>query len=435
MDHDLTSSLVHRHTTALIQGTKIGRLYHDHAACLGLACCLLPAGSEQVAKYLGIAGVGTYWAAGVAILIVAREYLIPRFVSRVTRAEGWILALVTLGCLFLALRLIYPLADSGMFGGGGDSDDALTLGAQALLAHQYPYEPSTYLGAPVTYLPGSLLLAVPFVMMGNVAYQNTFWLALFLVAMKIHLADIRQAVLLLWTTLLCARVLQLLVTGGELLASSIYVALFVLFAMRSLMAGQPGWRPWVAAVLLGVGLSSRTNYLLLAPILLSAAIQIRGWKEPAGYAAAAMTSFLAVTLPFWLHDPQTFVVACLRPQNFAALAQNSVLPHADLAVPLASTLFAVGLSFRRLKNWDTQVLSHCALVQAFPILAILVLSSVEARGLEMTYAGYGVHFLFFGAVASWTGFVRIGAPGGYPDVRQTLECRMIEPYARVSDAS
>ena len=148
-------------------------------------------------------------------------------------------------------------------------------------------------------------------------------------------------------------------------------------------------------------------------------------------AAAAMTSFLAVTLPFWLHDPETFVMACLRQQNFAALAQNAVLSRADLVVPLASTLFAVGLSFRRLKNWDTQVLSYCALVQAFPILAILVLSSVEARGLEMTYAGYGVHFLFFGAVASWTGFVRIGAPRGYPDVRRTLECRVMEPYAPV----
>ena len=331
------------------------------------------------------------------------------------------LALGTLGCLFILLLLIYPLADSGMFGGGGDSDDALNLGALALLTHQYPYEPSTYLGAPVTYLPGSLLLAVPFVMMGNVAYQNIFWLALFLLAMKIHLADIRQALLLLWTTLLCARVLQLLVTGGELLASSIYVALFVLFAMRSLMAGQPRWRPWVAAVLLGVGFSSRTNYLLLVPIVLSAAIQKRGWKEAAGYAAAAIASFLAVTLPFWLHDPQTFVAACLREQNFAALAQNSVLPHADLAVPLASTVFAVGLSFRRLENWDAQVLSHCALAQAFPILAIIVLSSIEARGFELTYAEYGVHFLFFGAVASWTGFVRIAAPRD-TDFRRTLEC-------------
>lgn len=404
-----TLSLIRRHTTALIQGTKIGRLYDDHAAFLALVFCVLPAGSDQVEKYLGIAGVGTYWTAGLAILIVARWYLIPRFASRVTKAWGWILALGTLGCLFCLFWLIYPLADSGMFGGGGDSDDALNLGAQALLNHQYPYEPSTYLGAPVTYLPGSLLLAVPFVMLGNAAYQNMFWLALFLLAMRVHLKDIRQALFLFWTILLCAGVLQLLLTGGELLASSIYVVLFVLFAMRSLMAEQLRWGRWLAAVLLGVGLSSRANYLLLVPIIFSAVIQKRGWNETAGYAAAAIGSFLAVTLPFWLHDPQTFVVACLREQNFAALGLNSVLPHADLAVPLASLVFAVALSFRRLKNWDAQVLSHCAFAQAFPILLIVVLSSIEARGLNLTYAGYGVHFLFFGAVASWTGFLRIGA--------------------------
>ena len=116
-----------------MQSTKIGRLYHDHAAYLGLAFCVLPAGSEQVEKYPGNCRCRNVLARGRRGLIAAREYLVPRFVSRVTITWAWILALATIACLFFLLLLIFPLADSGMFGGGGDSDDALNLGAQALL--------------------------------------------------------------------------------------------------------------------------------------------------------------------------------------------------------------------------------------------------------------------------------------------------------------
>jgi len=376
------------------------------ASFLGLAFSLLPGGSEQVEKYLGIAGVGVYLVVGITILLASREYLVPGFVNRVTERAGWILALSTLGCLLFLFLLIYPVADAGVVGGGSDSDDALNLGARALLNHQYPYGIHTESGAPVTYLPGSLFLAIPFVILGNAAYQNWFWLALFLLTMRFYLKGVRQALLLFWMTFLCSRILQLLVTGGELLASSIYIVLFVLFAMRSFLAEHRRWLRWVAAVLLGIGLSSRANYLLLVPVIFSATLQKVGWKDTARYAAVTGGIFLAVTLPFWLHDPQTFFMACLREQNFAAIELNTILPHADIALPLASTVFAAGLSFRRLIDWDADLLCNCALVQAFPVLAVVLLSSIDTGRLNLSYTGYGVHFLFFGALASWSGFIR-----------------------------
>jgi hypothetical protein len=355
---------------------------------------------------LGLAGVGVYLVVGFAIILASRVYLLPGFMNRVTDRECWILALGTLGCLLVLFLLIYPIADSGVVGGGSDSDDALNLGARALLNQQYPYRIHTGSGTPVTYLPGSLLLAVPFVILGNAAYQNWFWLALFLLAIRLYLKGIHQAILLFWMTFLCTRIWQLLLTGGERLASSIYIVLFVLFAMRSLVVEQPRWFRWLAAVLLGIGLSSRANYLLLAPVIFSAALKKVGWSESLRYAAVTAGAFMAVTLPFWLHDPQMFWVACLREQNFAAVELNTILPHADVVLPLASTVFAVGLSFRRLKDWDTDLLSSCALAQAFPVFAIFLLSIIDTRRLDLSYLGYGVHFLFFGALASWNGFVR-----------------------------
>jgi hypothetical protein len=142
------------------------------------------------------------------------------------------------------------------------------------------------------------------------------------------------------------------------------------------------------------------------PVIVSAAIQTLPLKEVARYVAVTCVTALAVTLPFWLHDPAVFWVACVTEQNYAAVNLNSILPHADLALPLASLAFAVGISFRRLKKWDADLLTNCALVQAFPVLAVILLASIEARRLDLSYAGYGVHFTFFGALASWNGFVR-----------------------------
>jgi hypothetical protein len=370
----------------------------------GLAFSLLFAGIQQVEKYLGLTGVALYLMGGIAILLTSRRYLIPRFVGRVTDKLAWILVLGTLAGLLLMFFVVYPVADSGVIGGGSDSDDALNLATKALLNHQYPYDIETYLGAPATYLPGSLLLAVPFVMLGNAAYQNVFWLALLILATNSYLKDIRQAVLLCWITLLCSSVLQSLVTGAELLASSIYMVLFVLFAMKSCLAERKRWFRWVAAALLGIGLSSRGNYLLLIPVICSTTIQRVGWKETAGYAAVTGGVFLAVTLPFWLYDPQTFWAACVLEQNSLATVVDPIVPHASLALPLASALFALGLSLRRMKNWQSDLLSNCAYTQAFPVLTMFILFGIP--NLEFGYTRYGMHFLFFGALASWTGFIQ-----------------------------
>lgn len=50
-----------------------------------------------------------------------------------------------------------------------------------LVRGHYPYHAVTYLGNEITHLPGSLLLALPFVLVWTSALQNLFWLpALFL---------------------------------------------------------------------------------------------------------------------------------------------------------------------------------------------------------------------------------------------------------------
>ena len=69
-----------------------------------------------------------------------------------------ILILLAITCL-----VVYPYADAGRLGvGGSDADDALIIGAQALLRRSYPFYPTTYLGNPIVPMPGAIILAIPF---------------------------------------------------------------------------------------------------------------------------------------------------------------------------------------------------------------------------------------------------------------------------------
>jgi hypothetical protein len=76
----------------------------------------------------------------------------------------------------LAVTLfIYPKANIHTPMRGSDRDDALLDATSALLRGEFPYSRPTYLGNPITPLPGALLLAVPFVLAGNAALANALW--------------------------------------------------------------------------------------------------------------------------------------------------------------------------------------------------------------------------------------------------------------------
>jgi hypothetical protein len=375
------------------------------APAMVIAASLAVAGSQQVEKYFGAPAVGIYFVATIGLLCTARRSISAWLRAAASDRSGWILALLTLTALVLLFSVGHPLADSGRFGGGSDSDDALNLAARALFDGRYPYYVRTYLGAPATYLPGSLLLAVPFVMVGNAAWQNLFWIVVLIAAVAATWRNLRSALLLVWTAvILCPRVLQLLITGGELLASGIYVPLAVVWCAHGLRRHTPPAWWWATAAVLGVALSSRFNYLLIVPPVLAAVAGERGWRHAALYGVVVAAGFGAVTLPFWVHDPDAFWIACIEEQNFAALRLNAMLPHASMLLPAASGIAAIAISLPRFADPRTELLARCGAVQAVPVLAAVALCSVQYGQPVFEFAGYGVHFLFFGLLAAWTAF-------------------------------
>jgi hypothetical protein len=359
-----------------------------------------------VFKYLGVPDLIAYAAVVLGALWGIRVWVLPRLVSYLTERLALVLAAVTLLGLIAVFVWFHPLLSVARPGHGSDRNEALNLATAELLHGRYPYYPKTHLGNPLSPLPGSLLLAAPFVWLGDSAYQTFAWLAVFFVAARHQLRDSRKALLLIWLALVLSPVaVQEIVTGGDLLANSIYVLIFILALLRHPEQGVG----WFYAALLGVGLSSRANFLLLLPLVLAALAQRAGWGRALKLVAVSGATFASVTVPFYLADPLGFSPLHTVHKFDAA---SSGLPLGGGIVLLVDVSLAVGLALRHSGGGYGTLLRDCAVVLALPVAAMVALLSVRAGRADLASAGYGLWSVFFGLLGCAVVRADPGAHGG-----------------------
>ena len=359
-------------------------------------------------KYLGGLGLVAYAAVVLAALWGIRAWVLPRLTSHLTERLALVLAVVTLLGLIAVFVWFHPLVSAARPGHGSDRNEALNLATAELLHGRYPYYPKTHLGNPLSPLPGSLLLAAPFVWLGDSAYQTFAWLAVFFVAARRQLRDSRPALLVGWVALALSPVVaQEIVTGGDLLANSIYVLVFILALLHRPESGSA----WLYAVLLGIGLSSRANFLLLLPLVLSALARRGGWGRALKLTAVSCAAFAAVTVPFYLADPSGFSpLHTVRKFDSAP----SSFPLGGTVVLVLDVALAVALSFPRWSTGRGTFLRNCALVLALPVVCMVTVLSVRAGRADLASTGYGLCSATFGLLGCALGGRMLGgqpAPG------------------------
>jgi hypothetical protein len=112
--------------------------------------------------------------------------------------------------------------------------------------------------------------------------------------------------------------------------------------------------------------------------------------------ATALTCATAacLTIPFYLYDRPNF--GPIEGAN-RLLVFSDLLPHLGLALMVLMAVLAFVLSFSPM---DAPALfRNCALVQALPVVAGVVLSTVQDRQLNLWYARYGPFFSWFALIA------------------------------------
>src|SRR5690349_14615745 len=96
-------------------------------AFLVLALSLIIPSIGAVQKYTGVAGLATYCVAGGAALLVGYYYAWRWFLSTVPERLSTWLAVATFLGLIAVFAVVYPIANSGIVGGGTDRDEALNV--------------------------------------------------------------------------------------------------------------------------------------------------------------------------------------------------------------------------------------------------------------------------------------------------------------------
>ncbi len=371
---------------------------------LVFAIFLLVPSFDTALKYFGAVGVVVYFFTGTLFLLLLDRFALPIFFSTISDKAADYLATAMFVLLAAAAMYLGPIANSGRFGGGSDADDALLIAANELANGRFPYYVVTYLGNQIGPMPGSILFAMPFSLTGTIQLQNVVWLAVFYLAVRYFEKSSATALGLVWILLvLSPTVLQNIATGADYVSNTIFVLVFMWMLVRSASSNTSAIvsNGVIAAILLGIALSSRSTFFLLMPLLLSVLVQVSGWSNSIKYLSISAIAFLVVTVPFWLYDPSGF--APLHVQGAKLAAVESVLRFAAVIVPVSAGALSIILSFQTMRNDCTRFFLNCAIVQMFVLIFTSVLYTLKLQRLDLFVAqsGYGMFTLFFGVSAAW----------------------------------
>jgi hypothetical protein len=291
-------------------------------------------------------------------------------------SAAWFLLLFLV--LTAAFAVLYPISLKHTLNSGSDREDALRLELTAVSHHQYPYGGYTFLGNPPTPLPGAMLLAAPFFAIGHIAWQNFLWLPLFFL-FTIRFFRYRATALFFLTVFLLFSPGNLsdFTSGGDYLTNFFYLAIAVSLFVRSL--NRSFSTSILAALFLGVTLSSRIIYIVVLIPLLALTVQRTSSRRAAALFAVIVIAAAAVTLPFFAPHPVTHLLQQLDQSSGklrfmpGGLHPQWTLP--SLAVVVSCAAFFVRMNLSRL----FLIFSAASFVMLAPFVASFALHAEQLR--------------------------------------------------------
>jgi hypothetical protein len=370
---------------------------------LTLALLLALPSTGFMQKYTGLGGV-TGYVVLVVVLVFLTAHLAQRFAPWLERHFRW-LALLSIIGLTAGFVVLHPFEDGRGPGKSSDRDEGLEMAVSRLTHGETPYYPSNRVAGPLSVLPGSIILAAPFVALGNSGYQNIFWLAAFLLAATSFLKSKAAGIYLLTIPLAVSIAAQYeFVSGGDLIANSIFVAIFFLLVLTVWEKScAPAWVRFSLCLLVGLGLASRANFLLLVPLFGATIWRTAGLKNAITVTTLTLATAAAIIMPFYLFDPA----------GFSPIGSRNKLSFADQSLPWASTamigltIFAAGLCTNWLlvqRRLDPKVAFFrcCTVVTLTPMLCAILVSTWVNGHLDFGIMKdrFGLMYVFF-ALLGW----------------------------------
>lgn len=341
-----------------------------------------------ILKYTGVRGLIFLPIVGLSAIAILTAILCRRTVDLSAR---WLVGVGGLAVLLFAL--LHPLAHSGLLGPGSDREDGLNVALHALVRLHDPYSTTSFLGHQLNPMPGALILALPFYLIGNSAFQNLFWVPVLLMRARKWFGTTSAA---LWCGLVfivgCPASLRDFVTGGDYLINALYVAIAMDLVV---VAGhqERKWYRYAAAIFFSVAISSRPNYLVAVPILAGAVFQSRGWQRMVEFLALVALGCFALNGLLYYHGLSQLPI--LQVANKMSDIPPSF--HAEIVLPTIGALIGFCSFFFRMDRARMFGLTALSLLPLFYlVLAFRMLMSHRFPG--VTLFEYSLPISIFGGI-------------------------------------
>lgn len=320
--------------------------------------------------------------------------------------------------LFGVISIAYPLATKGIIPGANERKDIVIGAVKEIINGKYPYYYYYTKVSPVFIWPGWLFLNIYFVWAGTYWVQNCFWLFIFYLIVGKYLLNRKSTLSLFIILLLFAPViLHELISASELLSNVLLITLIGIGIVN--YNSLKDWLKIPLACLAGLAFSSRPHFLFLLPLYFSLLLHKTGLKESAKFFAVLVLTSLAITLPFYLYDPQSFTPLqsrmYLNPFLYLAWYSRSpspllnpiiktILMHTDKIIVVTMGLVSVILAVRNYKmNEPCYFFRDCAIILFIPVFISIVSLSLALKSFEVgPYSNNGLSFMFFGCLAAWS---------------------------------
>lgn len=364
-----------------------------------------------ILKFTGRAGLLFLSLTGLSAIVVLAEILRRRAMDLSPR---WLVAVCGLAVLLFAV--FYPLAHSGLLGPGSDRDDGLNVALHALMGLQDPYRMTSFLGNRLTPMPGALILALPFYLIGNSALQNLFWVPVFCWWARKRFGVTSVA---LWCALVfvvgCPASLRDFVTGGDYLVNALYVAIAMDVAFVTLRQERK-WQLYAAAIFLSIAISSRPIYAIAVVILAGAIFRSHGGRRMLEFLVPVALACAILNGPLYFYDPSHFPT--VQVANKISDLPSSL--HAPLLLPAIGVLIGCCSFFVRMDRARIFGLTALSLMPLFyVVLAYRLLMGHSLPG--ATSFEYSLPVSIFGGLWVCDG---LAAKLGLAGPRRGIEAQM-----------
>jgi hypothetical protein len=199
------------------------------------------------------------------------------------------------------------------------------------------------------------------------------------------------------TVFLSPNLMYHILNGGDYISNSIYILVFTVMMVTTIRRPAPEFLKVSSAILLGIALSSRFNFVLLVPLFFFALVKQENFRTAVKYIGIVLLAFSLVTLPFLFYDPINF--SPLHTVNKLRLG-NGILRFAPMAIPALGGLLALWLGLRIKIPLLPSLIRDCYFVQTVLIVAGFLLALVvEGQSYGGYYPHFGILFMFFGLFA------------------------------------